>query len=74
MTVPRLPDPEEARADALRGIAAAALRARARAGRMGQIPADAGTDLLLEVERQLSALIVLGAVPYPPDPDRRRLT
>lgn len=70
----RLPTPEEARADALRGIAAAAVRARAAASRSGRMPLGIAEELLVEVERQLSALIVVGAVPGPPDPNRRPLT
>ena len=59
--------------DALRGIAAATVQARARCDRMGRPrPEDAGA-YLAEVERHLAALITVGAVPPPPDPDRRSL-
>lgn len=71
---PRDPTPDEARSDALRGIAAAVVRARAQTDRMGRLRPEAGGDLLAECERHLSALIVVGAVPGPADPDRRPLT
>lgn len=64
---------QHAQEDALRGIALAALEARGRV-RGGYLGNDAGLDLLLEVERQLSALIAVGAVPAPPEPGRRPLT
>lgn len=73
-TSPRLPTAEEAQADALRGIAAAVVRARASTDHMGRLRPEAGGDLLAECERHLSALIVVGAVPAPADPDRRTLT
>lgn len=64
--------PEEARVvaayeESLRGIAAATVRARSRV-RGFNLPAADGAELLVECERWLSALIVLGAVPSPPRP------
>lgn len=65
---------QHAQEDALRGIAAAAVLARSRTDYLGHLDRDAGTTLLLEVERQLAALITVGAVPAPPEPGRRPLT
>lgn len=60
--------------DALRGIAAATVQARARCDHMGRPSREDAGAYLAEVERHLAALIAVGAVPPPPDPERRGLT
>lgn len=66
-------DRMQAYGDALRGIAAATVTARSRATGMGQLRPEDGAALLVECERQLSALIALGYVPAEAA-GRRRLT
>lgn len=62
MSRPLDPQRVQAYEDALRGIAAAAVAARARV-RGIRLPEDAGATLLADVEHHLSSLIVLGYVP-----------
>ena len=52
------PEQEHAQADALRGIAAAAILARRRSGNLIALQ-----SFLADVEHHLNSLIVLGAVP-----------
>lgn len=65
---------DQAYVDALRGVAAATVKARSRTTAMGQLAPEDGAALLVECERQLSALIALGYVPPDPGAGRRRLT
>lgn len=59
--------PADHQADALRTIAAAVVRTRARTDRMGRLAAGDGEALLCDVEHALASLIVTGAVPRPHD-------
>lgn len=72
MTAPDLPGRVDAYEDALRAIAAAAVRARAKV-RGFHLDPESGAALLVECERALSALIALGHVPGAPDGHSRPL-
>ena len=68
-------NPIDAQHDAIRGIAAAVVQARANTNTMGRFRRqEDAVEFLLAVETQLAALIAVGAVPPPPDPRRQRLT
>lgn len=58
-----MPDPLIVINDTLRGIAAAALKARAQANSMGRLPWGVGEELLCDVEFHLTSLLAQGVVP-----------
>lgn len=69
VSTPDMPGRVEAYEDALRTVAAATVRARARVSGFRLAP-GAGEELLVECERALSALIALGHTPGAPDNHR----